>query len=78
MIFNFHQQQQWFNNQEPDPGAAPTDYQRVRGGPDQPDGPCKKVELQCGHNQGVGKEGRADPSQTVQVHSTGSLRLYFI
>ena len=66
MIFNFHQQQQWFNNQEPDPGAAPADHQRVRGGHDQPHRPRQEVELQCRHDQDVGQEGGADPSQTVQ------------
>ena len=66
MFLNFHQQQLWFNHQEPVPGAAPADHQRVRGGHDQPHRPRQEVELQCRHDQDVGQEGGADPSQTVQ------------
>ena len=58
MIFNFHQQQQWFNHQEPDPGAAPADCLRVRGAEDQPNGPRSEVEVQRGHNQDMGEKGR--------------------
>ena len=66
MFLIFNRQQLWSNNQEPDPRAASADHQRVRGGDDQPHGPRQEVELQRGHHQDVGQEGRVDPPETVQ------------
>ena len=48
----------------------------MRGGDDQPDGPRQEVELQRGHNQDVGQEGRIGAPQTVQeIHLSGFWQL---
>ena len=76
MFLIFHQQQLWSNHQELDPGTASADHQRVCGGDDQPDGPRQEVELQRGHNQDVGQEGRIGAPQTVQeIHLSGFWQL---
>ena len=76
MFLIFNRQQLWSNNQEPDPRAASADHQRVRGGDDQPNRPRKEVELQRGHHQDVGQEGRLDPPETVQeIHLSGFRQL---